>query len=392
MWGLLGLAWALPDIDTPVTTGAIHAEDAAVIIGIEDYFLLPDVPHAQRDAAAFEGFVRHTRGIPSERVRVLGVGANREQMLDAVGTLAAQVGPKGTLWVYFAGHGAADPATGERILLGADAQADTVSFAARAVPVAELEALATSGGGHAMFLLDTCYSGRARGGGDLVDGKRLAVPSYAASVASQVTRWTAAGPTEWSSPLPGARHGAFTYVALGALRGWADADGDGQVTAQEAQAFATRTLSALQVTGQRPELQGDAQRVLSTATEEAPALEPAIYSGPPPPALDVPPSPVVARIEAGPGVDLSRRGPYTQRYRPKVGGLVWGLGLLAGGGFVAAQTNANFQRGEAETSGDWGRMLTFNILGGSTAILGGLTTGLSLLPDKRAPVRPVEGP
>ncbi len=395
MWWLLGLAWALPDIDEPVPTDAAHPDDAAVVIGIEDYFLLPDVPHAARDAAAVEGFLRTTRGVPASRIRVLGKGANREQILDAVTTQGKAVGPEGTLWVYFAGHGAADPATGERILLGADAQADQVSFQARAVPVTELEALATAGGGHALFVLDTCYSGRTRGGGDLVEGKRFAVPSYATEANPALTRWVAAGPTEWSSPLPEARHGAFTYALLGALRGWGDADGDGQVTSREAQNYVASALKELQITDQRPRLVGDGLRVLSTATEPAPDLsEPAAVLG-----VLVGgvgglgmATPRVARVEAGPSVDLSQRGPYKQVYRPKIGTLIWGLGLTAVGGFVAQQTYSNFQAGEAETRGDWGRMLALNVTGGSTAILGIGLTGLALIPDKSAPIKTVEAP
>lgn len=402
MWWIATLAWALPAIDPPVATEARHPADAAVVIGIEDYFLLPDVPHATADAGAFEGFLRTTRGLPGDRIRVLGRGANREQILDAVGTLGQQVGAGGTLWVYYAGHGAADPESGERILLGADAQADTVSFRARAVALSELETLATAGGGHGLFVLDTCYSGRARGGADLVEGKRFAVPDYAGAPAPGVTRWTAAGPSEWSSSLPGTDHGAFTWAVLGALRGWADADADGRVTAAEADAYVTTALREVGVTDQRPALVGSPTTVLSTATEPAPALAPELResavlgalvggsqvfgSG----GLGLRTAPRVARVTAGPEVDLARRGPYTQAYRPRVGGLIWGLGLTAVGGAVALQTSSNYAAGEVETQGDWTRMLMFNVTGGSTALLGAAITALSLRPDRHAPIHPVE--
>jgi hypothetical protein len=43
---------ALPSVDEPETTGDRHPSDAAVVIGIEDYFALNDVPYADRDATA----------------------------------------------------------------------------------------------------------------------------------------------------------------------------------------------------------------------------------------------------------------------------------------------------------------------------------------------------
>ena len=114
----LSAAFALPDIDEPVKTGAKAPGDAALIVGIEDYFLLPDVPHADADARAFREFLRYTRGVPEARLRSLGKGANREQILTAMDELAPTVAEGATLWVYFAGHGAADPPPGSACCWG----------------------------------------------------------------------------------------------------------------------------------------------------------------------------------------------------------------------------------------------------------------------------------
>jgi len=272
----LSLAFALPDVDDAVRTGATAPSDAAVVIGIEDYFMLPKVPHADADARAVRGFLRYSRGVPDARIRMLGKGANREQILKALDELAPTVGTDGTLWVYFAGHGAADPESGERVLLGADTQADQATFQARAVRLSELYDRADQGKGSAVFLLDTCYTGRSRDGSDLVAGKRFAVPAYAAPKQPDRVEWTAAGPGEWSGPMPGAEHGAFTYLALGALRGWADGHisgaPDGQVDVAEAQAYVTDRLAAFGLTDQHPSVQGKRDLVLSTATEKAPTL------------------------------------------------------------------------------------------------------------------------
>ncbi|MEQ1568628.1 MAG: hypothetical protein ABMA64_23520 [Myxococcota bacterium] len=275
MW-FCSWAWALPSIDEPVRTAVRSTGDSAVIVGIEDYFVLPDVPYAERDASAFYDFAVYTRGIPPERVSRLVGPVSRERLVAAIDEAGARTGPEGTVFVYFAGHGAASPSTGERMVLGADAQADLATFEARGVAVAELGRRAAAGGGNALVVLDTCFSGRTRGGDALVEGKRFAVPAGASAPPERVVEWAAAGADQWSSPLEEARHGAFTYLAIGALRGWADGERtgerDGVVTLEEASLYVDRGLSALALHDQRPEVVGGADLSLSRGTEPAPEL------------------------------------------------------------------------------------------------------------------------
>ena len=47
------ISQAAPDILTEHKTGVRAPEDVAVVVGIEDYPFLPDVPYAKRDAEAF---------------------------------------------------------------------------------------------------------------------------------------------------------------------------------------------------------------------------------------------------------------------------------------------------------------------------------------------------
>lgn len=248
----------LPDIVQPLKTGQKAPVDGAVVIGIEDYAFVPGVPHASRDAEAMYNFLVYTRGIPASRVRRMTRDADREQILAAVTEVGASVGAEGTVWVYFAGHGAADPATSERLLLGNDVKPNAPSLSARGVPVAEVERLAAAGGGRVHVLIDACYAGVGRDGAELLVGKRFAVPAYAVREQSRVVEWSAAGPNQLSGPLPAARHGAFTYLAIGALRGWADGqvDGvsDGVVSAEEALLYVNASLRALEVNDQDSQL------------------------------------------------------------------------------------------------------------------------------------------
>ncbi len=312
-------AAALPELDQPHRTGASNLADAAVVVGIEDYFVLPDVPYAVRDAQVFYDFALYTRGIPSDRVTLLTGPVSLEQLTAALQAAGGSTRAGGTVFVYFAGHGAASPSTGERVLLAADAQPDLATFQARSVALPDVRRWVTASGASAVLVLDTCYSGRSRSGEDVLPGKRFAIPASALAPSPNVVEWTAAGPDQWSGPLDAARHGAFTYLAVGALRGWADGqlDGarDGRVTAEEASRYVEAGLRSLQLRDQRPERVGPAAMVLSTGREQAPALaapaQPALAQ--PAPAQPAPAQPAPAQpAPAAPG-------PAAERGRPVLG-------------------------------------------------------------------------
>ncbi|MBT3220347.1 MAG: hypothetical protein HN348_14775 [Proteobacteria bacterium] len=252
-WILTQAALAvLPSLSVPLKTGVVAPVDAAVVVGLEDYAFVPDVPYAQADAELFAALLVQTVGVPEERVQVLTNGG-REQIIGAVEE-AADLARDGTLWVYFAGHGAADPSTGERMLLGDDVKQDPSVFAKRGLKVSVLESLAKR---RLILVLDTCYAGTGRSGESLVAGTRFLVPDYAQPPTKGVLEWTAAGPSELSTPFEAVGHGAFTWFAVGALRGWADGELDGnrnkEVTAREAEVYVARMLRALDQ-GQHPSL------------------------------------------------------------------------------------------------------------------------------------------
>lgn len=267
-------ALPLPSIDTPVRTGAKAPTESAVVVGLESYpFLGAGVPFATRDAQAFADLMVYTRGLPQARVQLLTHGA-REQILAAVDRAVAETPAGGTVWFYFAGHGAANPQTGDRALLGDDVRSDAAAFAARGVGVVELEERVTAKGLTARLVLDACYAGASRTGASILGGTRFAVPTYASAPKGNASQWNAAGPDQISGPLEPVQHGAFTYFAIGALRGWADGelDGtrDGRVTAAEAQAFVARALRTAGTNDQTPVWVGADDVPLSTGAEASP--------------------------------------------------------------------------------------------------------------------------
>ncbi len=268
----------LPSIDTAVKTSSMAPLDAAVVIGVEDYWKLPRVPYALADAEAFYTWAVYTRGVPIQRIERLDNNPSAADIVAAVKRAGAATAAGGTIWLYFSGHGMA-ARDGRRMVLGGSASgADREALEQGGAVLDDLELAATAHGARVVAIIDACYTGEAVRLGD-----RTAVPPYSLPH-RDVVEWLAAGADETSGPLEAAGHGAFTYFAIGALRGWADgqlAAADGKVLGDEAQLYVEAGLKAARVTGQRPEMHGDGwtNLVLSTGARDAGPVLTAIGGG-----------------------------------------------------------------------------------------------------------------
>lgn len=240
----------LPSVDDPPDLAMGAVGDFAVIVGVPTYPFIPARPvaYAQQDAQAMVRFVEESRGVPADRVRLLlGNDATRERMLQVLTEAGTRTGANGVVWLYFAGHGSADPDTGERILLPVDAQEDALSFRAKGVRVDEAVRAASAGGARVVVIADACYTGVGKG--------RFSVDMDWLPPEASVAELTATKSGEVAMPLDAAKHGAFTFAMLGALRGWADGTGgpkDGVVTMAEAAAYTSSALDAMGFDQQDP--------------------------------------------------------------------------------------------------------------------------------------------
>lgn len=246
------------DFSQPVRSDADHSKDSAVIIGIEDYAFLPDVPYANNDADAFYDLMVYTRRIPSERIQKVQ-NANLEKMKAAVERAGKETKAGGVVWIFYAGHGAASSTDSARMFVGVDAQTDIATFNSRSIKVDELTRLATAGGGQVMLMVDACYTGAGRTGATLIEGSRYAVPVSALST-PRVQEWAATSEGQIAMPLDSMQHGAFTYFTIAAMRGAADGemDGkkDGNISVEEMKLWVNRKLRETQTVEQTPVLLG----------------------------------------------------------------------------------------------------------------------------------------
>jgi hypothetical protein len=227
-----------PSVDQPAPSGARSWRDAMVVIGVEDYRDIPDMPYAIADARAFEAWFR-SRG-PSKRRIFIETNPTDEQMRQALKRGTARVRSRGTLWVYYSGQGFVGDDGVPRILPTDVAP----NGRGQALSLPELEAqLARSRAERVVLIVDAPFDGSERG--EMTEGKPMPKElEWATGESDKVVVWVA--DTQGSGDLfAPAGHGLFTWLALGGLQGWADVDGDGVVQLWEAQEFTHESTALL---------------------------------------------------------------------------------------------------------------------------------------------------
>jgi hypothetical protein len=251
-------------------------QDAAVIVAIGDYVWLPDVPGAVENGLAWEKYLSDARGVPSVRL-LRNQKGTRESIETALDAAAKDVGPGGTLWFIFIGHGAASQDRTDGVLAGWDAQQELNTFYPNSVARADVARRLAGKGKQRVMVLDACFSGKTASGTSIFGDKQPIVPVQMSPVPQAVVL-SAAASDEMAGGLPvSARpRPAFSYLVLGAMRGWGDgADGtapDGVVDANEAVAYARKALRRLDATRQQtPEASGSAA-LAKSAGEKGPDL------------------------------------------------------------------------------------------------------------------------
>jgi formylglycine-generating enzyme len=300
----------LPSIDDPFRTSIHAGGDYGVVIGIEHYPFLPgmDINYAHRDAEAFQTLLLYTLGLSPDRIHMLR-GGNRAQMEAALQDAGHLAGPGDTVWVYFSGHGAASAADDERLLLGDAVRQDPTAFETEGLRLDQAQGLATAGGADVVLVVDACYTGVGRSGKALAPGAKY-VPHAAVTALPRVLIWSAASASEVAGPFDEVEHSAFTYFAVGALRGWADGelDGirDGRVSAHEANQYTLRALRSMGLRSQTPSLVGarDEPLILSSALEQGPDFR-KTTEAPATVPVPVPRASSTARVTTGSDVDLT---------------------------------------------------------------------------------------
>lgn len=229
---------AADDLDVPPASKTPVDPDAyAVVIGIERYRQkgLPGVDYAARDAQAVHDYLTGAMGFDEKNVVLMqNEQATKTDMEKTLGPwLANRVTPKSRVFVFYAGHGAPDPATGEAFLIPYEGDPSYTEITA--YPLKRLyKTLAGLPSKDVTVVLDSCFSGQGQRS-LLAKGARplVAKSDQSSSVGENTVLITATGGDQISTYYPEGRHGLLTYHLLMGLRGGADADKDAKVTTAE---------------------------------------------------------------------------------------------------------------------------------------------------------------
>ena len=259
----------------PLTPGV---DDAALVIGINDYVFVEKVPGATDNARDWYLHLTGRVGVPASRVFALyDREATAENIIEQAKRAAAAVQQGGRLWLVYVGHGAPlvrtvdgkllEPEGG---LIGVDAQQSAASLEARSVALPKLfEVLNAGAQRETVAIIDACFSGRTSRG-SLAPGLQPLLALRSKAVA-RVVQLSAGASDQFAGPLPGYDRPAFSFLALGALKGWADKNVDGVVTSREVIDYTNRVMAvAITDRNQRPELQGDDVQLAPSLGEVGP--------------------------------------------------------------------------------------------------------------------------
>lgn len=260
-----------PDLAT-WEEGETSPQDVAIIVGVEEYAFLPPVAGAVSNATDWETYFRTHRGM--ENVYVLtNQQATREEINRFAKQATEQAAPDSTVWFVFIGHGASLTDGSDGAMIGMDAQQTITSIEARSVKRSDLlDTLERGPQENTVVVLDTCFSGRDPEGNLLAKGTQPVVPvNSAPQTGAGTVILSAAASNQVAGQLPGAERPAFSYLLLGALRGWAD-DGDGVVNAREAVSYTEQQLRHVKGRQQTPGLDGSESIVLASASEKDPGV------------------------------------------------------------------------------------------------------------------------
>jgi len=247
-------------------------KDVAIIVAIEDYAFLPDVPGAIQNANDWENYFRKARGM-KEVYTLTDKAATSEEIQRFVDQAVATADADASLWFVFIGHGAALTDGSDGAIIGMDAQQTITSIQARSLPRKSLIASLEAGKqARTLVVLDACFSGRDPEGKLLAEGTQPVVPISKPMTTTKGTLvFSAAAGDEVAGQLPGSTRPAFSYLLLGGLRGWAAEPGK-DISAGDMDAWLKQQFRQIRGRQQTPAVEGNPDLVLARAGEADPGV------------------------------------------------------------------------------------------------------------------------
>jgi hypothetical protein len=227
---------------------ALRPDAVAVVIGNSGYSAfsadVPDVAFAARDAAAVRRYLTRALGYMEGNV-LYHEDATNAVFRSLFGTREVPQGRlaqlvrtgRSDVFVYYSGHGAPDVSAGRGYFVPVDCNPDDVRL--NGYPLDLFYAnLGRLGARSITVVIDACFSGGSEQG--MLIGSASPVGIHISDPAMALQNgavFTSSAGDQISSWYPEMGHGLFTYFFLRGLKGAADQDADGRVTAGELSAY-----------------------------------------------------------------------------------------------------------------------------------------------------------
>ena len=212
----------ISDVDElPAAKSKLNKNAYAVIIGIEQYRQkLPAADFATHDAQIMAEYLIKVMGYPDENVVVLiNDKASKSDFDKYLGRwLSNNVEKDSTVFIYFSGHGAPNPNTGDAYLVPYDGDASFIDDTGYSLQRL-YEQLGKLPAREIVVALDSCFSG-AGGRSVMAKGARPFVMNLQSkfTLPRNVTVMAAAKSTQISSTYDEKGHGLFTYFLLKGIK------------------------------------------------------------------------------------------------------------------------------------------------------------------------------
>ena len=209
------------DIDRPAfsqTEKIMTDNDLAVIIGIEGYQSLPKSDYSYDDAKLMGDYAKALGFKPRNIELLLDERATKSAIEKIIKTwLPNKAKPESRVFVYYSGHGAPEPKTGDAYIVPFDGDPNYLSDTG--YPLKSLyDSLGKLQVAEVTVVLDACFSG-AGGRSVLAKGARPLVMMTEGVVISQnMAVLSATQGTQISTSSPEKGHGIFTYYVLKAIK------------------------------------------------------------------------------------------------------------------------------------------------------------------------------
>lgn len=207
----------------PASSARQDAKAYALVIGIERYREnLPAADFAAEDAKLAAEYFKRVLGVPEENLALLvddrAAKGDFEKYFER--WLPNRVEKGGKVYVYYSGHGAPNPRTGDAYMVPFDADPTYIDQTGYSIK-RMYEQLAKLPVSKATVVMDSCFSG-AGGRSVIARGARPLVSVAANDVPPHLTVISASASDQISNSYQEKGHGLFTYFFLKGLKSKGD--------------------------------------------------------------------------------------------------------------------------------------------------------------------------